>query len=363
MELPTVTICTVAMNRLHHVRKTLPVSLQQNNNPGINFLLLDYGSEDGLQDYVERNFHRETNEGRLVYFRYNDAVAFSRCHSRNMAMRLAGGDVVCNVDADNYAGPGFGKFVQDIFSKEKNICITGLDNKWKQDAAGKLAVLKSDFISVNGYDEKFEGYGFEDYDLVNRLVLHGCTAHIINDPNYLNAVQHEREERLNNESIFTNFHSLYVHFIDPATSELLFLLSNDRFISGVIQNNYIKNFDDPEIVFRKKKRTDFQFNILNNWQQGEWSVKDECLHLLRHDEQEVLQKERIGNQELWKTFKRTFYPIHETSMQLEAMTFYTETQNRERMLNNMRNKNIRPNREFGKGKVFMNFNEHEPIEL
>jgi len=363
MELPTVTICTVAMNRLHHVRKTLPVNLQQNNNPGINFLLLDYSSEDGLQDYVEKTFHKETNEGRLVYYRYNDAVAFNRCHSRNMAFRLADGDVVCNVDADNYAGPDFGRFVQEAFAKEKDICLTGLDNKWTRDATGKLSVLKSDFLHVSGYDEYFEGYGFEDYDLVNRLVLHGCTARIISDPNYLEAVQHERVERLRNESIFTNFHSLHVHFIDPTTSELLFLLHDDRTITGVIQNNYIKNCDDPEIIFRKKNRTDFQFNILNNWQQGRWSVKDDCLHLVGSDKEEVLQKERIGNEQLWKTNNRTFYPIQETSMQLEAMTFYTETKNRQRMLSNMTNKNIRPNSEFGKGKVYMNFNQHEPLEI
>ena len=363
MTLQTVSICTVSMNRLHHVKQTLPVNLKQNQQRGINFILLDYNSNDGLSDYVRENFQEEIRDGKLSYYQFKDAASFDRCHSRNLAFKLAEGDVVCNVDADNYAGDGFGRFVQKVFSREKHVCFTGLDNEWKGDASGKLSVRRSDFISVSGYDEHFEGYGYEDLDLVNRLVLNGCTARIINDPNYLNAIQHQRVERLNNESIFKDFYSLYVHFVDPSTSELLFLLSNARFILGVIQNNYIKNCDDPDIIFRKKNRTDFQFNILNNWQHGRWLIADNRLYLFRNEGQEILQKGMIGDDRVWKNTSRIFYSVQETAMQLEAMTFYTETKNRDRMLNNVTNKNIRPNHEFGKGIVYKNFNEHEPIEI
>ena len=33
-----------------------------------------------------------------------------------------------------------------------------------------LAIWKSDFLRVNGFDELFEGWGFEDSDLVIRLI-------------------------------------------------------------------------------------------------------------------------------------------------------------------------------------------------
>jgi len=36
-----------------------------------------------------------------------------------------------------------------------------------------LGVWKSDFIRVNGFDELFEGWGFEDSDLVIRLIHAG----------------------------------------------------------------------------------------------------------------------------------------------------------------------------------------------
>jgi hypothetical protein len=363
MGLPTVSICTVAMNRIHHVKKTLPVNLQQNNNAGVDFLLLDYNSDDGLADYVMANFQHELECGKLSYYRYNDADAFDRCHSRNLALKLADGEVVCNVDADNYAGPGFGQFVQEIFAREKNVCITGLDNKLKCDASGKLSVLKSDFINVSGYDENFEGYGFEDYDVVNRLLLNGCTAFTLNLPNFLNAIQHERQERLNNESAFRHFDSLYVHFIDPCTSQLLLLFSNALFVTAEVQNNFLKNCDDPQFVLNKNNRPRFQFSILNDWHRGSWSIQQNILHLLSANSEEVFHFEKINDQQSWKNTSRNFYRVVDHSMKLEAISFYTEIRNRQRMLNNVANKNIRPNREFGKGIVYKNFNNHQPIEI
>ena len=36
-----------------------------------------------------------------------------------------------------------------------------------------LAMYKDDFINVNGFDEAFEGWGYEDSDLVIRLIHNG----------------------------------------------------------------------------------------------------------------------------------------------------------------------------------------------
>ena len=61
----------------------------------------------------------------------------------------------------------------------KNICLTGLENAWKHDASGKMCVNRNDFMEVTGYDENFDGYGFEDFDIVNRL-RKGCETFTIN---------------------------------------------------------------------------------------------------------------------------------------------------------------------------------------
>jgi hypothetical protein len=46
-------------------------------------------------------------------------------------------------------------------------------NKWQKAMTCNLAVWKTDFLRVNGFDELFEGWGFEDSDLVIRLIHAG----------------------------------------------------------------------------------------------------------------------------------------------------------------------------------------------
>jgi glycosyltransferase involved in cell wall biosynthesis len=45
--------------------------------------------------------------------------------------------------------------------------------KWQKAMTCNLGVWKNDFIVVNGFDELFEGWGFEDSDLVIRLIHAG----------------------------------------------------------------------------------------------------------------------------------------------------------------------------------------------
>ena len=46
-------------------------------------------------------------------------------------------------------------------------------NKWQKAMTCNLGIWKSDFLMVNGFDELFEGWGYEDSDLVIRLVHAG----------------------------------------------------------------------------------------------------------------------------------------------------------------------------------------------
>jgi len=45
--------------------------------------------------------------------------------------------------------------------------------QWQKAMTCNLAVWKTDFIAVNGFDEQFEGWGYEDSDLVIRLIHQG----------------------------------------------------------------------------------------------------------------------------------------------------------------------------------------------
>jgi glycosyltransferase involved in cell wall biosynthesis len=46
-------------------------------------------------------------------------------------------------------------------------------NHWENAMTCNLGVWKTDFVAVNGFDESFEGWGYEDSDLVIRLIHYG----------------------------------------------------------------------------------------------------------------------------------------------------------------------------------------------
>jgi hypothetical protein len=351
------------MNRLHHVRETLPSNLKENDRPDVSFVLLDYNSSDGLQDYIKCNHLEEIKTGKLVYYRYEQAADFDRCHSRNMALKLAEGDVLCNLDADNYAGRDFGHFVQEIFSDKKRICLTGLENPWKHDASGKLCVRREEFMEVTGYDEAFDGYGFEDFDIVNRLGLNGCEPFTINKSDFLKAISHERNDRLSNESFCKMLEGLYVHFIDPSTSELLYQFKDHTCLKGIIINSFTKNSNQPEITVPRNARFLPQFDLPQGWQMGNWTASAGQLQLSFEGGLHEYAMKISQGQQILSNHDRTYYLVTNDMMQLEAISFFTEMKNRDRMINNLSEKRIKVNSEFGKGIVYKNFNQHEPIAI
>ena len=103
------------MNRLHHIKQTLQQNIHDNFlSEQVEFNLLDYNSTDGLERWVKQ-------QGELFdtgIFNYCETITptcYHRTHSRNMAFRLSTGDIVCNLDADNYLGEGFVAYILNLF--------------------------------------------------------------------------------------------------------------------------------------------------------------------------------------------------------------------------------------------------------
>ena len=117
-----IAFCITCMNRLNHLKKTLIRNIEDNELLGqVVFVLLDYNSSDGLHEWVKSQ-SKYIDNGLLVYFRTDTPTHYKRSHSRNLVFKLSEADIVCNLDADNYLGKGFAKYVLNEF--ENNI-----DNK------------------------------------------------------------------------------------------------------------------------------------------------------------------------------------------------------------------------------------------
>lgn len=172
-------ICTTCMDRLHDLRLTLPQNIEDNADyENLEFVLLDYGSKDGLGDWVRNEMMSYIQSGRLSYYRC-EAKYFCPNHSRNVSFRLAKGELVANVDADNFTHTGYIKRLNECASvDDKKLLIIsedflepGCDTLLLK---GRFALYKNDINRLRGFDEDLDkGFGNDDINFVFRAMLDG----------------------------------------------------------------------------------------------------------------------------------------------------------------------------------------------
>jgi hypothetical protein len=252
-----------------------------------------------------------------------------------MAFRLATGDVVINLDADNYAGKGFCDYIEKVFQQNQFIFIAPQDENLS-DTFGKIGMTKHDFLQIRGYDEIIKGYGFEDNDLKNRLQNLGRNERCFTDPEFLKAITHTEEERVKNEFTYHNLKMLFVEKISHQKTKLIFVYQDNSFESAEIADNVFVNTDNQDFLVKTVDVLRRYFIIEGSIKQGNFKedlVKNAIL---------IVQKEEI----------------------ISVINFYSQLTNKRRFMDNLHHKRIAVNElSFGCGTVIKNFNESNPIVL
>ncbi len=228
------------MNRLHHIKKTLPANIKANKDyANIEFVVLDYNSIDGLEEWINENHQEDIFTGKLLFFRTNKPTRFLWSHSRNMTYKVATGHIVCNVDADNFTGQGFATYLNEHFQKNPNSFLSVNYNdkiNYLSDTFGRIACFKKDFEATGGYDERMRSYGYEDIDFCERLKRMGKGQCFIEDKEYLDAIQHGAADRFKNNTKVTNLKSVYINYVSPLTSKIMFLFNEGNCLLGTIED-------------------------------------------------------------------------------------------------------------------------------
>jgi hypothetical protein len=191
-----IVFCTTCKNRTQHLKITLPRNLADNaDHQNSKFLILDYGSTDELLDYLKSTYPEAIASGRLVVYSYRYLGPFHMTHAKNMAHRLGileGADILVNLDADNYTGPGFATYVAKQFEKRGIFLwsgiVKGLGRRFRG-CSGRIVVSSQTFINAGGYDERFDTWAPDDKDFNARLQRIGYRA-VEMDRKYLEAIPH-----------------------------------------------------------------------------------------------------------------------------------------------------------------------------
>jgi hypothetical protein len=190
--------CTTCKGRAQHLQETLPVNLQSNR--AARFVVVNYNSQDHLDDLIRSKHMGDIESGRLSVYRFTEPGPFKMAHAKNVAHRLAileGCTELVNVDADNFAGRDFDQYVTDrlgAYEGEAFLWANMKKGEMHRGISGRIAVPAHAFLEAGGYDEVFETWSPDDKDFNLRLRRIGFRPLEIDDQ-YLDAINHNDKMR------------------------------------------------------------------------------------------------------------------------------------------------------------------------
>jgi len=167
-----ISVCTVAGNRILDVQQTLPGNIKDSEGYPAEFNLVDYGSTDGLGEWVKAEMMPHIESGVLNYYKVLGVEHYDHSHPRNIGFRVGTGDILTNFDADNFMKNGFLACLNYVANQipEKMVLVkTGRTH-------GNISFYRDDFYLLNGWDEDLKGRAPLAYNLQLRALEMGFTC-------------------------------------------------------------------------------------------------------------------------------------------------------------------------------------------
>lgn len=190
-----ISFTTVCMDRLDHLKKTLPRNIEDTKGIDREFIILNYNSKDRMNEWLWDHFQKEIKTGLVKVFHTLEPKHFNMSHSKNAVAKQAKGDILIHIDADNFIVKGFSEWVLKAFRKDPNIIIR-TDSKKAPGGGGKIVIKRKEFEKLQGYNETFKGWGYEDLEFIARAQPALTLVHF--PLKYVDVIQHSNRERFKN---------------------------------------------------------------------------------------------------------------------------------------------------------------------
>ena len=199
--------CITCLKRLSQICNTLPQNLRDNipMSNDIEFILIDFGTP-GLYNWLLQNFKWALKIGYLRYYKTSNLPKWHASIAKNTVHRLAIGEILVNLDCDNYTGTLGSVLIMNIFKKYKgNIILHQWSGTSKDGTYGRLSYRRNNFMYLGGYDQSFYPMGYQDHDLIMRFRLaFGANKYILasSPDNYSRAIENDKFKKLINTKYF-----------------------------------------------------------------------------------------------------------------------------------------------------------------
>lgn len=158
--------CVTCRNRLWQLQETLAHNLSLLDSD-MEISLVDYGSSDGLSEWVWSNFNAYIESGKLIFFEVTNEVTWNVSKAKNLAHRLSNGSYLFNLDADNFIDENTIQYIRE--ASRLKMPSHQWSGSWSDGSFGRIGFPRELFYKLGGYDEAFLPMGWQDNDIINRL--------------------------------------------------------------------------------------------------------------------------------------------------------------------------------------------------
>jgi hypothetical protein len=170
-----ISFCITCMNRTAQLIETLPANLFCTKNLNVEFALLNYNSQDNLHEWVIKNWMPQIENGRIRYGHQKSASYFHMSKAKNLAHKLATGQILINLDADNFLGTNIRQVIEKLKANPTAI-YHGWTGKFGDGTHGRIGMYREIFEILGGYDETLLPYSYEDSDMLFRAARLGIAT-------------------------------------------------------------------------------------------------------------------------------------------------------------------------------------------
>ena len=155
------------MGRLPHIKKTYLYNIKTalSVHPNCEFVLLNWNSQDGLDEWVQKHLRSYITQGIVIYLKTDAPSVFNQAWTKNITCKAARGEVVCTLDADNFITSNFIKRILAEYKTGSNHLLRCHGGPM----AGRICMRRTSFLQLRGFDESLKGWGGEDADFVARF--------------------------------------------------------------------------------------------------------------------------------------------------------------------------------------------------
>ena len=182
------------MNRTYDLKKTLPLVIQAANaSPPVEIVVLDYNSQDDLDEYLYSNDEAFKDcIGLLKHRKYTGRDHYHMAHARNLSVLASKGEFVVISSADVLISDDYFEAIREALAEDDYIWL-----RHSRRFVGVIAVKREEFVEAGGFDERFEFYGKEDKDLKLRLERRGGKVVVLPDK-YLGLIVTPKVDKFKN---------------------------------------------------------------------------------------------------------------------------------------------------------------------